>query len=280
MSYKTILVHIDESQSLDVTVAIACKLAEMESAHLIGSTVTGVSRFLYQVAEGNPQDPVVGPHLEAMRQRANASLQRFETKARQFDIKSLETRHVDDDAAGGLTLQAPYCDLVVLGQYDPEVFPSSVLGQDLPAHIVMNTHCPILLVPYAGSFSTVGDRVLVAWNGSPEATRAVRDAIPLLKRAKIVEVVLFNPQSQPDAFSPEPGADIALYLARHGIEVNVTLQTTEIDIGNALLSLASDLNSDLLVMGCYGRSRFREMMLGGASRTILQDATIPVFMSH
>lgn len=280
MSYKTLLVHVDESQSMDATVAIACKLAEMENSHLIGSATTCVSRFLYQVVEGNPQDPVVGPHMEAMRQRAKTSLQRFEEQVRQFDIKSMETRLVDDDAAGGLTLQAPFCDLVVLGQYDPEVFAPSVLAQDLPAHIVMSTHCPILLVPYAGSFNTVGERILVAWNGSPEAIRAVRDAIPLLKRAKIVEVVLFNPQLQPDTFSSEPGADIALYLARHGIEVNVTPQTTEIDIGNALLSLASDLNSDLLVMGCYGRSRFREMLLGGASRTILQQATIPVFMSH
>lgn len=108
----------------------------------------------------------------------------------------------------------------------------------------------------------------------------MRDGIPLLKRANIVEVVLFNPQSQPDAFSLEPGADIAHYLARHGIEVNVTLRTTETDVGNALLSLASELHSDLLVMGCYGRLRFREMMLAGARRTILQDTTIPVFMSH
>ncbi len=280
MSYKTILVHVDESHAVDANVAVACKIAEKENAHLIGAAMTGVSRFLYQVAEGNPNDPVVAPHLEAMRQRATALLRKFEDQARQFEVTSIETRLIDDDAVGGLTLQAPYCDLVVLGQYDPEAFPFSAIGQDLPAHVVLNTHCPVLVVPYAGSFDTVGERVLVAWNASPEATRAVRDALPLLKRAKIVEVVLFNPKSQPDAFSPDPGADIALYLARHGIKVEVMLQTTEIDVGNALLSLSVDLGSDLLVMGCYGRSRFREMMLGGASRTILQDAIIPVFMSH
>lgn len=146
MSYKTILARIDESQSMERTVAVACKLAEQEGAHRIGSTVIGASRFLYQVAEGNPKDPFVGPHLEAMRRSANALLQKFETQVRQYDVKSVETRLVDDDAAGGLTLQAPYCDLVVLGQYTPEFFPSAVLDQDLPAHIVMNTHWPILLV--------------------------------------------------------------------------------------------------------------------------------------
>ncbi len=279
MSYKTILVHVDESRSVDTSVALACKIAEVENAHLIGSATTGVSRFLYQLAEGNPQDPTVGPHLEAMRKRANNALKKFETQARQFDIKSVETRLVDDDAAGGLILQVPYCDLAVLGQYDPEGF-SAIVNQDLPAYVVMNGRCPILLVPYAGAADSMGERVLIAWNASPEATRAVRDAIPLLKRAKIVEVVLFNPDSQRDRVDPQPGAAIALYLARHGIEVDVIVQKTALDVGNALLSLASDLKSDLLVMGCYGRSRFREMLLGGASRTVLQEALIPVFMSH
>lgn len=280
MSYKTVLVQVDESRNLGTNTAIACKIAEMDDAHLIGAAMTGVSRFLYQVIEANPRDPLVAPHVETMRQRASESLRKFEEHARKSGVHSIETRLVDDDAAGGLTLQAPYCDLVVLGQYNPDEFPLRALDQDLPAYVVMNTNCPVLLVPYAGSFTTLGERVLIAWNGSPEATRAVRDALPLLKRAVQVKVVLFNQAVRPDTFEAEPGAGIALYLARHGVKVDVTVQTTEIDVGNALLSMSADMSADLLVMGCYGRSRLREMMLGGASRTVLREATIPVFMSH
>lgn len=110
--------------------------------------------------------------------------------------------------------------------------------------------------------------------------KAVHSALPLLRRAKIVEVTVFNPNRPSDAHGEQPGADIASYLARHDIKVDVMQETTESDIGDALLSLAASLNSDLLVMGCYGYSRFREVLLGGVTRTMLKSMSIPVFMSH
>ena len=98
-------------------------------------------------------------------------------------------------------------------------------------------------------------------------------------RVFIVDVAIFNAEDGGDAHGELPGADIALYLTRHGIKVNVTRQKTRIDIGNSLLSLAADLASDMMVMGGYGHSRFRKILLGGVTRTILGSMTVPVLMS-
>ena len=151
---------------------------------------------------------------------------------------------------------------------------------DFPEYVVINSGRPVLIVPYAGRFDTFGKRVLVAWDASISATRAVTAALPLLRRADAVEIVVFNADVQDDAHGEQPGADIALYLARHDVKVNVVRQNSKIDIGNALLSMTNDLNSDLMVMGGYGHSRFREILLGGVTRTVLESMTVPVLMAH
>jgi nucleotide-binding universal stress UspA family protein len=113
-----------------------------------------------------------------------------------------------------------------------------------------------------------------------EATRAITNTIPLLKRARNVTVASFNPASQFDVHGDQPGADIALYLARHGVKVEVIQKNTSVNIGDAILSTVSDLQSDLIVMGGYGHTRFREVILGGVTMTILNSMTVPVVMSH
>jgi nucleotide-binding universal stress UspA family protein len=144
----------------------------------------------------------------------------------------------------------------------------------------LNSGRPVLLAPYAGQFPTLGERPLIAWNGSVEAVRAVSAAIPLLRRAANTTVAVFNPGAGTGIHGEEPGADIALYLSRHGVKVDVMQEKTDAEAGEALLSLAANLNSSLLVVGCYGTSRFREILLGGATRTVLESMTIPVLMSH
>jgi nucleotide-binding universal stress UspA family protein len=279
MSYKTLLVHVDEAKEIDTRIGIAAQLALTENAHLIGAAMTGVSRFLYNSMAIDPGEPSIMSYLGSLRQRAEGSLQRFENAAQRIGVGSFERRLVDDEAAGGISLQARYCDLVIIGQYDPNGTSSSVYA-DVPEYVVINSGCPALIVPYAGSFDNFGDRVLIAWNESIEATRAVHNALPLLKRAKTVDVVVFNSAKEPDVFGEQPGTDIALYLARHDVKVDVHQEQTGVDTGNALLSLAANLNSNLLVMGCYGHTRLREILLGGATRTILQSMTIPVLMAH
>lgn len=279
MSYKTILVHVDDAKNAPARIALAAQLALNEDAHLIGTALTGVSRFLYEAVAVNPDDPGMVPYLDVLKKRAADTLTKFDEIVNRAGVNSFEKRLTDDDAAGGISLQARYADLVVLGQFDTEA--TSVTNYaEVPEYVVMNGGTPTLVVPYAGSFDNIGERVLIAWNASMESIRAVRGALPLLRRAKIVEVAIFNPASRPDAYGAEPGADIALYLSRHGVKVDVMQEKTDADAGEALLSLAANLNSSLMVMGCYGTSRFREILLGGATRTVLQSMTIPVLMSH
>jgi nucleotide-binding universal stress UspA family protein len=166
-----------------------------------------------------------------------------------------------------------------------------ILGQavaeeeDVPAgfaeHVVLAAGRPVLMIPYAGQPAALGERVLVAWNASRESTRALTDALPLLQRAAQVDVLTVNARPGRDGHGEMPGADIALYLARHGVSANVhPTHGEDIGVGEWLLSRAADLGTDLIVMGAYGHSRLREMVLGGATRTILQSMTVPVLMSH
>jgi nucleotide-binding universal stress UspA family protein len=139
----------------------------------------------------------------------------------------------------------------------------------------------VLVVPYAGRFGECGRRVLVAWNASRAATRAVNDAMPLLARAETVTVLCIDPAADGRAHGETPGMDIAVHLARHAVKARVeTTVSGGIGVGNALLSRVSDIGADLLVMGAYGHARVRELLLGGATRTILESMTLPVLMSH
>lgn len=279
MSYKTILVHVDDAKGATARIELAARLALLDDAHLIGSAMTGVSRYLIDAAMANAGMASIEPYLDALRQRTERTLVPFEETARRLGVRSIEKRTTDDDATNGLALQARYCDLLVLGQYDPDGQAPPTYA-NLPEYAAINGGAPVLIVPYSGDHRSAGRRVLVAWNGSIEAAKAVRSALPLLRRAEMVEVAVFNPIAQAEAHGEQPGADIALYLARHGIRVDVLQETTHTDVGDALLSLAANLNSDLLVMGCYGHSRFREVLLGGATRTVLRTMTLPVLMAH
>jgi nucleotide-binding universal stress UspA family protein len=279
MSYKTILVHVDQSRHAAARIKIAAEIAIAENAHLIGTAMIGISRIMYQGGAADLTGTIVAAEIDALKERATKALAEFDAIARHMGVLSYEKRLVNDEPEGGLSLQARYSDLVVIGQTDVDETCSRVIS-GLPEYVMLNCARPVLLVPYAGRFDRVGSNVLVAWDGSMEATRAVTNAIPLLKRAKNVSVALFNPSVQSDVHGEQPGADVALYLTRHNIKVEVLQQHTELDVGNTLLSLAADLRSDLIVMGGYGHTRFREVLLGGVTKTVLKTMTVPVLMSH
>jgi nucleotide-binding universal stress UspA family protein len=282
MPYKTVLVHIDKDKHASERIKFAAKIAAVEEAHLIGAAPSGISRYIYQsrfIYEGGGMNTHLDNHLEELRKDADSTLAAFEATAKKIGVHSYEARQIDDEAGAGISLQARYCDLVVVGQTDLDE-PSSTTLPDFPEFVVMNSGRPVLIVPYVGTYDSIAKRPLIAWDASTSATRAVTAAIPLLRRAENVDVVVFNADSHGDAHGEQPGADIGLYLTRHGIKVNVVRQKTDIDVGNALLSIATDLGSDMLVMGGYGHSRFREILLGGVTRTVLQSMTVPIFMSH
>ena len=176
-----------------------------------------------------------------------------------------------------VALHARYADLVVLGQPDSEN--GGEVDAQVPEDVVLSAGRPALVVPYIGAGEEIGKRVLIAWDGGREAARAVNDALPLLEKAEFVAVLVVNPSQ--GAHGEEPGADIALHLARHGIAVEAQhIEVRDLSTGNALLSRLADEAIDLLVMGAYGHSRLREMVLGGVTREVFQQMTVPVLMSH
>lgn len=279
MAYKSMLVHVDTSPECGQRVALAIELAKAHQAHLIGVAPTGVL-YLPFGAGGDVTGLYYEQAATALKEIAQKGINAFEQQVRLAGLTSFESRVVDDDANVALTLHGHYVDLIILGQKDPDVKGVAV-DAVLPEHVLMHAARPVLVVPYVGTFSNIGQNVMVAWDASRESARAVSDAIPMLKKAARVQVTVFNSQKGPvDAHGQEPGADIALFLVRHGIEVEVSREETNIDIGNALLSRMADHGSDLLVMGGFGHSRFRETVLGGVTKTILTHMTVPVLMSH
>jgi nucleotide-binding universal stress UspA family protein len=281
MTYKSILVYVNGSRHTAKRVEIAAKLALQHNAHLIGTAATALPPEFYMPGAFGGNNTALSAYLDFTRETARTALAAFEASARQAGVTSIEQRLIDDEAGYALSLQARYCDLVVIGQTDPDET-SADTRADMPEYVVMNSCRPVLLVPYAGRFDTFGKRILIAWDGSTEATRAVTAAIPLLARAETVQVALFNPKVGRDAHGERPGADIALYLARHGVQVEVSPQATpeELDTGNALLSHSADFGADLIVMGCYGHSRFREILLGGVTHTLFKSMVVPTLMAH
>lgn len=281
MSYKTVLVHVSQSSRTPEWIRLAAAIAASEDAHLIGTAATAVPAEMYLPGVVGESHAALSIYLDYMRSRATRALAEFETVARQAGVTSIEQRIVNDEAGIGISMQARYSDLVVIGQTDPEERLPDVRS-DFPEYVLMNSGRPLLIVPYTGRFDSVGSKVVVAWDASMEATRALTAAIPLLKRASLVQVAVFNPATGAHEHGERPGADIALYLARHGVRVEVLQHAAgkDIDIGNALLSHVADFDADLLVMGGYGHARFREVLLGGVTDTILKSMTVPVLMAH
>lgn len=279
MGYQTVVVHVNSSADTERRVRLAGQIARMSRGRLVGAAMSGVSPFLYVDHATAMGASMAAQCIDDARETARGNLQRFESQCRILDLPSFEARLLDEQAAPGLVLQSRYGDLLVLGQANPDD-PASPMEEETPEYVAMNSARPVLVVPYAGHFEAPFKRVLVAWDGRMEATRAVTAALPLMKQAQKVTLAVYNAGRDPGSHGGEPGADIALYLARHGIQVEVSSQVTDIDVGSALLSFAADIDADLLVMGCYGHSRFREIMLGGVTRTVLQSMTLPVLMSH
>ncbi|NEX62354.1 universal stress protein [Noviherbaspirillum galbum] len=282
MTYKTILVHVDQSANSRARMQLAAELAATHRAHLVGAAMTGVSRFAYTNGEVTQLDPELMDYLarftNAVRIRAEEALDTFRGIADKADVRSWEATLFTDEPESGISLRARYSDLAVVSQFDPDDANSTV-PPDFPEYVVLNAGRPVLVVPFAGEFSQIGKRPLIAWNGSTAATRAVSDALPLLRQATTVDVAIFNAHDSVD-HGNQPGDDLALYLARHDLPVVVHNEATSLNMGISLLSLADDLDSDLIVMGGYGHSRFREILLGGATRTLLGAMTVPVLMSH
>jgi nucleotide-binding universal stress UspA family protein len=275
MALKDLLVIVDNDPACPARVEIARRLAEKHEAHLTGLHAMPRPVPLYtDMPVPQAVETAQWQDLQAAAARAEAL---FHAGTRGTTART-EWRVAEGHVIEVASVHARYADLTVLGQ-GIDIGQASAALDVLPAELALAVGRPLLMVPRYGTFPTVGEHVLVAWNGSREATRAVHDALPLLQRAKVVTVLSIDPE---DTGEPRmPGGDIALHLSRHGVPVQTAaVKGADIAVGDLLLSYAADHGIDLIVMGAYGHTRLREMILGGATRDLLRSMTVPVLLSH
>jgi nucleotide-binding universal stress UspA family protein len=282
---KTILVHVDEAGHCPNRLALAAALAKAHGAQLIGVHVVP-PLFIPAYMPGDASPGLIDV-IEAQRKSAQAKAEAHFSGLKR-DLPSAIWRVVDADVAGpssniipALASEVRQADLAIVGQAGPGEEDSDTPGL-VPEELVMRAGRPVLVVPYAGRFAGVGERAVVAWTDTREAARAMSDALPLLKLAKSVTVMQIGDKGADQEARRAALTGVAGYLERHGVKAAAEFVPGGGDVAPAdlLLSRVADLAADLLVMGGYGHSRFRELVLGGVTREILSSMTIPVLLSH
>ncbi len=259
---------------------VAIPVAQSQDAHLIGlNVVPNVPNYygdgMYVPLEAiNEQRKLL---LEDAGKIEAIFSQRARAAGLQFDWRTEET--IYSSVFPAVMDYARCADVMIASQTEDKFI--AMIGE-VPAELTMGAGRPVVLVPTAGNFSAIGKRPLIAWDGTQEAARAAFDALPFLKQAEAVHVLSIDPGEQLEGNPLSPGEGLALSLARHDVpvEAHTSMTNGEISVAEELLSRASDLGCDLLVMGCYGHSRLRETLFGGTTRAILKSMTIPVLMSH
>jgi nucleotide-binding universal stress UspA family protein len=278
MSFGTILLHLNGGERDAANLQFAIALAEEHKAHLIA--LRTITPFYPTIgAFGDAAVGVIAELQERYRASERAAADKFRAEAERASSGAsvpLEWREEEDFADDIVPVHARYADITILGQPERgQVEPTH--SAELPANVVMGSGRPIIVVPYAGGFAKPPRHVLIAWSGTREATRAVHDALPILRRADKVSILSVNPKDGKHL----PGADIATHLARHGCKAETSRTVaTDISVADAILSDLSDIGADFLVMGAYGHSRLRQWALGGATKDVLGTMTVPVLLAH
>ena len=276
MAFKDLLVHFDRSRTADNRLQAAATLARQWDAHLTGLFVMDVPR-LPGYAEVQIPQSILDLQREALLEEARLAEQRFRAILDRSGMTA-EWRAVEGPLVDTVARHALCADLTVLGRADPD--DPRCVSAGLADKIVLETGRPVLVIPGAAGPTNIGRHVLVAWNGKREAARSVGDAMPLLEDADKVDVIMVNPHKTDPGNRGIPVADIGVHLARHGIRTDAQEVSATGGVGRFLVKWAEEENVDLIVMGAYGHTRFRELVLGGATAEVLRESTIPTLLSH
>lgn len=275
-SLKSILVHLDDGQSGGEQLTLCAELAVACDAHL---SALYVSRFLTQalLVDAPPSGMLLKALEEEQRARTAGARKLFESNTATLNGRR-EFHHEEGDPVRWLGSYGRYADVIAVRQPEAEDAVFGVGG--IAGALAVGCGRPVLVVPRTGTKSLSPTRVMIAWNGSREAARAVADALPFLKMASDVEVVSIADAKHIGDGAPS-SRDLCRHLNLHGIEAEpITLPTPEIEIPEALLSRAAAQRAELIVLGAYGHSRFRELVLGGVTRHFLGHSAIPLLLSH
>ena len=280
MSYKTILVSLNEVGRLSELVAAAVTLARETGAHVSGLYVVPAVQVYPSVGfEAAPQ--VFEGNRSFFKDNGARVKQAFEEAMRREGL-SFDFHQVDAHTpviADEVVASGRVADLVIVSTTNPEEITG--VERDFVEQTVMALGRPVIVLPYKGKATVSLNEVIIGWNGGREAARATFDALPLLKKAVKVRVVRIDPQKDPSLRGSVAGADLAEALARHGVRAEAQGYPTDgQDEGQALMRCAADSGAGLIVMGAYGHSRLAEFIFGGATRFVLNRLVCPVLMSH
>ncbi|HVY59681.1 MAG TPA: universal stress protein [Xanthobacteraceae bacterium] len=274
---KDIVVNLSMGGSRDHAAEYAVSVAAQFDAH-VSAVAFAYEPVIPPTVMGGIPNQVIESQRAESEKAANAAIARFQDIVRRNSVSS-DHQTFSATIAGAADMFgriARRFDLVVVGQAEPE--------RQLPEEIIVETALfesgrPVIAVPYIQTEGLRLDRVIVCWDGSRQAARAIADAMPLLERAKAVDIVMVASGKQKS--DEVPGADIGQHLARHGLTVDLKrIVASDVDVPNTILSYAADVSADFIVMGGYGHSRLREFILGGATRGILAAMTVPTLLSH
>ena len=272
---KSILLHLDASSEWGCRVRIAARIARLHDAQVTA---------LYAVAPAHARFPLDDASPDAARALEDIERRRLETARKTFAAASqTEAARLHWNCATGnaereFGRQSRYADLVILGQREPGKDDRTSLSADFVENTLIECGRPVLIVPYVDVPSFDAQVAVVAWKNTRESARALAAALPFLSRCRQIHVVVWDDDT--DSFGKGP-LDVEGYLRLHGLACRMHRGPAPVaDVGNALLSLISDVSADLLVMGAYGHSRVREWVLGGATRSVLASMTVPVLMAH
>jgi nucleotide-binding universal stress UspA family protein len=273
MAIRNILFHAFEGQAGQAIEDVAFALAQTH-----GATLTALS-----VVDNMPIPSYVVPYVPANLAESYVDESRVAAREIEARVKAREAstgiraewRYREGDVRAVFAQHAHYTDLVVVAQGSGDDVPVGPAG-NLPGDLVLTAGRPVLVVPWRGVASPVGKRVIIGWNSSKEATRALNDALPILEKADAVKVLTVG-----DEESHIPGADIAQHLARHGVKAEADHVTdTDGPAAAALVFEAKDFGADLLVCGAWGHSRMFETVLGGVTRDLLRSMELPLLLAH
>jgi nucleotide-binding universal stress UspA family protein len=283
---RDLVVVLDGSARDEAKLAVAVGLAQRHNAHLTGLCALEIllPADLSFALGGYPDLWALPEFAKQIESQARAKAATIEAKFR--DLLRREAVTCDWAFETGplipaATHRAHAADLVIIGQSDPDD-PPPAAARTLVEDVLVTAGRPLLLIPYAGRFASIGENTLIGWTPTREAARAVHDVLPLLAPSAKVTVLTVESSRPPPDVKVLPTADIAEHLARHGLVVSAarTVIADGLSPADALLDYASDISADLLVVGGYGHSRTREMIMGGVTRDLLRHMTLPVLMSH
>lgn len=276
---RDIAVFFDASDAGQRILEIAARLAGRQSAHLIGICSTGNYAYV-------PEDAFVrgaAMHEVVLKYQAASTAQLLQAGQNLVRVATAhganpEFRVIPYSESGGNTaLHGLYSDLLVVGH---PVAPGAPIAWS-SIQLLQQAGTPLLIVPNTWTSPDVGRRITVAWNASRQARRAVADALPLLITAQVVDLLIIDPERETDRHGEEPGADMAAYLARHGVTVELVRTGSQGQpIAETIIEHARNRDSDLIVFGAYSRSQIREAVFGGVTRTLMADVPLPLFVSH